>query len=324
MFSYENLFACTGDNKWAERLELIAFNALPAAISDDMWTHQYVQMSNQIACERFPGKSLFRTNNHEAHMFGLEPQFGCCTCNFNQGWPKFALSAFMHNNDTVLSVIPVPSELKNNGREIKLETNYPFENSLKYTVKSENDFTFKVRVPSFAKNLTVNGDSAENSGELTFDIKAGETRIIEIAFECTPYFMDRPHGLKSVHCGSLVFSVPIKFEKKMYEYESNGVERKFPYCDYELIPLEDWNYAYSSDALSVNRNEIADIPFDSSKPPVTVSAEVTKIDWGYEDGYEKVCAKVPQSLKELSEAKTIELYPYACAKLRMTEMPKIS
>ena len=55
MYSYEHLYAYTGDNKWAERLELLAFNALPATISDDMWAHQYVQMSNQIACERFRG-----------------------------------------------------------------------------------------------------------------------------------------------------------------------------------------------------------------------------------------------------------------------------
>lgn len=36
MYSYELLYACTGDAKWAERLELLAFNALPATISDDM------------------------------------------------------------------------------------------------------------------------------------------------------------------------------------------------------------------------------------------------------------------------------------------------
>ena len=64
MYSYEHLFAYTGDSKWAERLEVMAFNALPATISDDMWTHQYVQMSNQIACQRLPGRSVFRTNNH--------------------------------------------------------------------------------------------------------------------------------------------------------------------------------------------------------------------------------------------------------------------
>lgn len=56
MYAYEWLYACTGEDKWAERLELLAFNALPAACSDDMWAHQYVQMSNQIACEIFPGK----------------------------------------------------------------------------------------------------------------------------------------------------------------------------------------------------------------------------------------------------------------------------
>ena len=39
MYSYEHLFAATGDFKWAERLEVLAFNALPATISDDMWTH---------------------------------------------------------------------------------------------------------------------------------------------------------------------------------------------------------------------------------------------------------------------------------------------
>ena len=137
MYSYEILYACTGDKKWAERLEMLAFNALPATISDDMWTHQYDQMSNQIACVKFPGKSLFRTNGSEAHLFGLEPNFGCCTANFNQAWPKFALSAFMHSDDTVINAVPVPSELKADGKYIKLETNYPFENSFKYTVETE-------------------------------------------------------------------------------------------------------------------------------------------------------------------------------------------
>lgn len=84
MYSYELLFAYTGDKKWAQRLEVLAFNALPATISDDRWTHQHLQMSNQIACEKFPGKSLFRTNNEEAHLFGLEPHYGCCTANFSQ------------------------------------------------------------------------------------------------------------------------------------------------------------------------------------------------------------------------------------------------
>lgn len=322
MYSYEVLYAFTGDKKWAERLEILAFNALPATISDDMWTHQYDQMSNQIACIKFPGKPIFRTNGQESHLFGLEPNYGCCTANFNQAWPKFALSVFMHSGDTVINTVPVPSELKTDDKYIRIETEYPFKNTFKYTIKAEKDFTFSIRIPSFAENLTVNGEKA--SGDmLSFDIGAGEEKEIVIAFDTVPYFEKRPYELNTVKCGSLVFSVPVKFEKKILEYERDGVVRKFPYCDFELVPVSDWNYAYCEDRLEIQQNEVSEIPFSSENPPVTVKANVRKIDWGYEDGYDTVCAKTPESRKPISDTETIQLYPYGCAKLRMTEIPLI-
>ena len=109
----------------------------------------------------------------------------------------------------------------------------------------------------------------------------------------------------------------------MLEYERDGVERKFPYCDYELIPVSAWNYAYSSQNLEIQRGEVSEIPFSSENPPVTVKASVKKIDWGYEDGYDTVCAKIPESREAVSGEEEILLYPYGCAKLRMTEIPII-
>ena len=324
MYSYELLYAHTGDPKWAERLEMVAFNALPATISDDMWTHQYDQMSNQIACQKFPGKSLFRTNDSEAHLFGLEPHYGCCTANFNQGWPKLACATFMHQGDTVISAVPIPSELKTGDVHILLETNYPFENSFRYTVSGEKDYTFKVRVPGFARNLRVNGQAVSDSGELTFAVKAGEEQVIGITFETLPYMEKRPYDLCTVKCGSLVFSVPVAFEKVMHEYERNGVERKFPYCDYEYVPQSEWNYAYAGTDLTLEHRAVADVPFSSQEPAVVIRAKVKKIDWGLEDGYETVCAKVPQSREPISEEQEMLLYPYGCAKLRMTEIPLLS
>ncbi len=322
MYSYEHLFACSGENKWAERLELLAFNALPATISDDMWTHQYDQLSNQIACIRFPAKPIFRTNGGESHLFGLEPNYGCCTANFNQAWPKFALSAFMYDGDSIINVLPVPSELKTDNEHIVVETNYPFENSFRYTVEVRDAITFRIRIPSFAENLTVNGEKVcEN--ELSFDLIAGEKIEFTVEFDVKPCFIDRPHELKSVKCGSLVFSVPVSFKKRMLEYERDGVERRMPYCDYELIPVSDWNYAYCSDSLEICRNGVGDVPFSSFEPPVTVKTAVRKIEWGYEDGYDTVCSKIPESRVPMGEETEIHLYPYGCAKLRMTEIPKI-
>ena len=323
MYSYEHLFAATGDVKWLERLEVLAFNALPATISDDMWTHQYVQMSNQIACQKFPGRSIFRTNNHEAHLFGLEPHFGCCTSNFNQAWPKLTLSAFMYNADEVISAVPVPTSLTTDEFSISLDTKYPFENSFTYTVESKKNITLKVRIPSFAKNVTANGRLASGTNMLSFSVQEGEKTVITVSFETSPVLIDRPNDLKYVKCGSLVFSLPIKYEKKMHEYTAKGIERKFPYCDYEYIPKSDWSYAYSSDSFTLELREISDIPFSSETPPVVVKAKVKKIDWGFEDGFDTVCAKIPESRLPLGEEEEIELYPYGAAKLRMTELPLI-
>ncbi len=320
MFSFEVLYAYTGDQKWAERLEMLAFNGLPATISDDMWTHQYDQLSNQIACRRFPGKPIFRTNSAEAGMFGLEPHYGCCTANHGQGWPKFTVASFMHSGNEIINVLPIPTRLNCQKAAIALETNYPFENTFRYTVNAKEDFVLKIRVPSFAENLTVDGAQVCEK-ELAFSFTAGENREIFVQFETTPHLVERPHDLKTVQCGSLVFSIPIAIEKTMLEYEKDGVERKFPYCDYHFMPASDWNYAYSDDEFAVQRKEIGDVPFSSVNPPVTLTAKVKKINWGLEEGYEEVCAKVPVSREPISEEQEITLYPYGCAKLRMTEIP---
>lgn len=323
MYSYELLYAYTGDKKWAERLEVLAFNALPAAISEDMWSHQFVQMSNQISCERLPGRSMFRTIGNEAHLFGLEPNHGCCTVNFGQGWPRFILSAFMHSDKEIISVIPIPSTLDCEKAKIVLTTDYPFENKLVYRVRAKKKFTFKIRTQSFAKNLTVNGRSVISTDEIVFELRGGDEREITVCFDTQPQMIRRPHSLYSVKCGSLVFSLPIEYKKIMHEYKKDGVERKFPYCDWEYKGSGEFGFAFASDEFRVSRHAVSGIPFSQSHPPVTLSAKMQRIDWGYEDGFDSVCAKVPQSLDPVYNAEIIKLIPYGCARLRMTEMPKI-
>lgn len=322
MYSYELLYAITGDKKWAERLEVIAFNALPATFSDDMWAHQYVQMSNQIECRRFPGRSLFRTNGGEAHLFGLEPHYGCCTANMHQGWPKLALSTFMHREGEVINALPIPSVLDTDEIYVKLETDYPFKNIFKYTVKAKTDVKFSIRIPSFAQAVVFDGKRLPTE-DITISLKAGDEGTHILVFDADAYIEQRPHGLCTVKSGSLVFSIPVSYEKKMHEYEKNGVERKFPYCDYEYIRTSDFGYALTSDEFEIECRDVSDTPFSSTEPAVVVHARVAPIDWGYEDGFNSVCAKVPNSTEPTGEEREIELYPYGSAKLRVTEIPKI-
>lgn len=323
MYSLELLYAHTGQPRWAEILELVTFNALPATISDDMWAHQYDQMVNQIACKRIPGKSIFGTNNGEAHLFGLEPNYGCCTANFNQAWPKFALSTFMHREGEIICAVPAPAELNASNAKISLRTDYPFKNELNITVEAKEDFLFIVRVPSFVQRLTVNGEECTRRGVLRFAFKAGEEREICIKLDTSPCIIDRPHDLKAAKYGSLIFSLPICYEKRRIEYTKANVERKYPYCDYEYLPTSPWSYAYSSPFLRVQEREVSDTPFSSLNPPIVLTARVCPISWGYEEGYDSVAAKLPRSTEPIGKEAEQELYPYGCAKLRLTELPLI-
>ena len=322
MYSYELLFAFTGDNKWAERLEVLAFNALPATISEDMWAHQYDQMVNQIACVKLFPFAHFGTNGPRAHLFGLEPNFGCCTANFNQGFPKLALSAFMHGENKIINSIMLPCELKEDGVSIKLKTDYPFKNEAQYIITAEKEFDFVIRIPSFSENLKINGKAAETK-DVLLHIEKGKTEI-RLEFSAPAKLTERPGGLKAVKAGSLIFSLPVPFETKRIEYTRNGVTRKYPYCDYELYPKGDWNYAFYNADFSVNRSEIGEYPFSVTAPPVTVTANMQKINWGTRIKLKTVCRKAPNSLTPLSDKEEVRLFPYGCAKLRMTEMPLLN
>ena len=330
MYSYELLYAYTGDKKWAERLELAAFNAFPATCSDDMWTHQYDQMSNQIACQRFPGKSLFRTNGKESHLFGLEPNFGCCTANMNQAWPKLALAAYMHDRYGVIASVPVPAvlqtKIKGINTRIACDTEYPFKNTLKYTINTDSPvfFSFRVRIPSCAVHVMLNGEPKASGGMVTVkQVFQGET-VICISFDTLPELVRERSSLYSLKCGSLVFSLPIEADWIREEYTKNDVERKYPYCDYELVPRSDWNYGFAAtDCFEIERHDVSDVPFSAAHPAVTIRAKMAQIDWGLEDGYETVCAGLPHHTKPLGEIEEKLLVPYGCAKLRMTEMPVV-
>ena len=98
LYSLEHLFSVFGDPLFADRLERVAWNALPATFAPDMWSHQYDQQVNQVQCTVNP-EHLFTTNGPESNLYGLEPNFGCCTANMHQGWPKLAAHLWMRTRD---------------------------------------------------------------------------------------------------------------------------------------------------------------------------------------------------------------------------------
>ncbi len=328
MYSCERLLELTGDPIWAERLEKIAFNALPATISDDMWTHQYVQQANQICCTVFPNKPMWRTNNGESGVFGLEPGFGCCTANHGQGWPKLMLSAFLRSEDGIYCPVMLPACLNTeiNGVKVQVEmvTDYPFRHSCRYIVRTDApvDFALKIRVPAWADQVKVDGVKIGKADCISLGATWSGEIVTEVELSGKPHLVKRPRDMAAVEYGPLVFSLPIEADYKMREYVRDNVERKAPYCDWDITPKSDWNYGFASARFTVEQHDVPEIPFSSKAPAVTLKASMAKVDWPYADGYDTVADVTPASRKAISAPEEKQLYPYGCAKLRMTEMPR--
>lgn len=330
MYACEWIYAVTGHSLWAERLEKLAFNALPATFTDDMWAHQYVQQVNQVACQQFPGRSFFRTNNSEAHLFGLEPNFGCCTANMHQAWPKLLLHTLQRTEKGALvaHLLPVSVETTIKGKPVRIAVNseYPFRMKASITVEAAEKVSFelKIRIPSWAKKVCLNGKPVRPVKGHTVIQKAWQgSETLELTMETEPRMISRPSGLKVVEYGALLFSLPIETEYRMREYEKNGVERKFPYCDYELIPKSAWNYGFAQNDFMVEERPLSDIPFACNQPAVVLHTRMAPVAWNWADGYDTVPDRKPVSAKAIGPEEEKELIPYGCAKLRMTEMPKV-
>ena len=104
MYSLEVAAAIIGDARLGDRLEMLAFNALPATFKKDMTAHQYDQQCNQVVCTA-AGEHVYVSNEADSNLYGLEPNFGCCTANMHQGWPKFASHLWMRSSDGGLAAI---------------------------------------------------------------------------------------------------------------------------------------------------------------------------------------------------------------------------
>jgi hypothetical protein len=232
----------------------------------------------------------------------------------------------MRSPDGIASTVLIPSELNSKINSVPvrvaLDTEYPFRGTLCYTVETPSpvSFTLSVRIPRWAKSAEVDGTAAEVG---FYHIKRewkGKTEIkVTLHFETR--LVKRPDGMFCLERGPLVYSVAPKDRWVKHEFTRNGVERTFPYCDWELFAESPWNFAFTKDAekAEVIEAPVSATPFSPDAPPVSLKAMMVPIEWKFADG---VCESHPEA-KVLGKPVPITLIPYGSTNLRITEMPLV-
>ncbi|GGA78322.1 hypothetical protein GCM10011507_31940 [Edaphobacter acidisoli] len=337
MFSLENSLAITGHAALGDRLEQLAFNALPGTFTDDMWAHQYNQEPNQVECSLH--HKPWTTDGPESNLYGLEPNFGCCTANFHQGWPKFANSLFMLTgdqssdaNDGLVAAAYAPCEVRTIVRGVHVhileETEYPFRDSVRLTITPDSSLRFplQLRVPEWASGTTisVNGKQEETPKPGSFarinrEWYPGDR--VEIRFPMAPRAAQGFNQSVSINRGPLVFSFGI--EESWVKLRDRGMT-----ADWQVFPASAWNYALALDpndltkTISVTESQVGAVPFSRKQAPVELHVKACRLDsWLAEDG---VANPAPQSPVHSSHTEEpLSLIPYAAAKLRISAFPQI-
>lgn len=332
MLSDELLLSITGDPKWAERCEDVAFNSLPAAFTADMKCLRYLTAPNMPQSDH-TSKAPGIANGGD--MLGMNPHIHrCCQHNGGHGWPYFnnhlwyatagdGLAAMMYSPCTVTAKVAGGVEVT-----IHETARYPYEDSIEFEIElvEQARFPLYLRVPAWADTVDLRVPehkylSANMAGKVVRidrEWKSGDR--VTLAFS-PPMTVKTWHSNKTVSIvrGPLTYS--LDFKEKLTRY---GGTEQWPAFD--LTPDSAWNYGLEANAKDLKLERVRcsdDRNFFTQLTSLHIVAKGRRIPaWTLDK--RGLVNEIPVGPFNSSEKlQDITLIPMGCCRLRITAFPVI-
>jgi len=336
MYSNESLLKITGDPKYADRCEHIAFNSLPAAVAPDWRGLHYLTAPNVVQCD----KGHEHIYQNRGTMVSFSPWiYRCCQHNVAQGWPYFSEHLWMATQGNGLAaVLYAPCSVKAkvaDGVEVTIHeyTRYPFGDWVEFVVESPRPvgFPLALRIPAWCDSprLLINGEPQQVEAEpqsyllVEREWNGGDRVRLELPMRITLSVWQKTANSVSVNRGPLTFSLKIGENWQRY-----GASDEWP--EYEVFPTTPWNYGLivdrdkpASSFEAVEHSWLPCQPWEAESAPILLRAKGRRIpSWTLV----KNCAgPLPQSpVRSDQPTEDITLIPMGCAHLRISSFPTIA
>jgi len=335
MYSNESLLKITGDTRYAERCEEIAFNSLPAALTPDLRGLHYLTAPNLISCDS-SGEHDFQNGGT---LLSYDPwSYRCCQHNFAFGWPYFAEHLWLATQDNgIAAVLYAPSQVTAkvaDGAEIRIaeDTGYPFGDFIDLTVWTSKpvEFPLYLRIPEWSKNarILMNGEDLKVQAEPSSYIvlkrtwSNGDQVRLELPQNIEVTTWAKLGNAVSVRRGPLWYSLKIGERWNRY-----GGTDEWP--AFEILPTTSWNYglalnpANPASTISLTAQKPpAYQPFTPEAAPIILRAKARRIPQWKEE--KRMAGELPASPVQTGEPlEDITLIPMGCARLRIASFPTV-
>lgn len=355
MASDELLLRMTGDLFWAEHCEEVAFNSYPAAVMPDFRALRYITCPNQVVSD---SKDHRPGIDNGGPFMAMNPfSSRCCQHNHTQGWPYYIENLILATPDNGVAAVmygPCTAQVKVGDSaspvELKEETNYPFEESVRFVFRMPQavKFPFYLRVPSWCKegSILINGKKVKVQAEagkyvcLDRTWSKGDVVTLQVPMALSVQKWQTNKNSVSVNYGPLTFSLRIDEEYRKVNSAENAIwDSKWQagadvnaWPTYEIYPRSPWNYALQLDekqlerCFKVERREWPsdDYPFTTQSVPLLIKAKGRKIPSWKIDKY-GLCGVLPEEDCVKSDLlEDIILIPMGAARLRISAFPTTS
>lgn len=338
MLSAETLTVITGDSRWADRCEDVAFNSLPAALTADMKALRYLTAPNHIRSDR-QSKSPGIQNG--GPMYLMDPHgHRCCQHNWGHGWPYYAEHLWLATPDAGLAAVLfsdcVVTAKVGDGTEVTIDqdTHYPFDEVVELTISAPKTVSFPLylRVPGWCEkpSLRVAGEEVAVEGRphsyirIAREWKSGDSVRLVLPMRISIREWTGNMGSVSVDRGPLTYSLKIG-----ERYAREGGTDRWP--AWEIHPTTPWNYGLVLDperpeeSFVLGRREWpeSDMPFTHEGSPLAIMATGRRIPEWQEDHLGLVGKLQPSPVATSTPDEPITLIPMGAARLRVASFPVI-
>ncbi|RFS22063.1 hypothetical protein DVR12_14485 [Chitinophaga silvatica] len=353
MNSDEEMLRITGDIRWSDQAENVAFNSYPAAVMPDFRSLRYITSPNMVvsdALNHSPG-----INNSGPFLMMNPFSSRCCQHNHSQGWPYFSENLWMATPDNgIAATLYASSEVTAKvatGETVQIDeqTNYPFDDQLIFTIKTRKNskFPLYLRIPSWCEEakLEINHvqKSIKSKGGQYIRIErtwANQDQVIlHLPMKIGITTWKENKNSVSINYGPLTFS--LKIAETYLRKESNataigdsrwqkGVNAE-AWPSFEIHPSSTWNYGLNLNTISPldgivieKKNFPANnFPFTINDAPIQLKVSGRSIPEWKIDKY-GLCGELPASpVRSAQPTDTITLIPMGCARLRISQFPLI-